>query len=182
MPPTERSDKLKALIIECGRSAAAPIADMASVAYKRAMTAKLTLRYEFSTDPNDDFGWLALAVETDRFTGRGGFWVQWQDVTEMAPKLDAYPFSSEHPFVEEWGHCDSDGSNYEVIVGISILPANKTGDLDVIVKIADHIDTRRQCQAVFRTNYPDTANFASELRAVMGRQRHNAVLLGRNVS
>lgn len=49
------------------------------------MTAKLTLRYEFGSDPNDDFGWLALAVETDRFTGRGRFSVQWQDVTEMAP-------------------------------------------------------------------------------------------------
>ncbi len=146
------------------------------------MTAKLTLRYEFSSDPNDDFGWLALAVETDRFAGSGGFWVQWQNVAEMVPKLGAYPFSSENPFVEEWGQCDSNGSNYEVIVGISVLPANKTGDVDVIVRIANHIDTRRQCQAVFRTNYPEMANFASELRAVMDRQRDSAVLLGRNVT
>jgi hypothetical protein len=144
--------------------------------------AKLTLRYEFSSDPEDDFGWLAVSVQTDAFAGHGGFWVQWQNAKEMVPKLDAYPFSSASPFVEEWGQCNGDGSNYEVIVGISILPVNKTGDLDVIVRIADHIDTRRQCQAVFRTNYPDTANFAAELKAVMDRQRDEAVLLGRSVS
>jgi hypothetical protein len=146
------------------------------------MTAKLTLRYEFSSDPDDDFGWLAVSVQTDAFAGRGGFWVQWQNVTGMVPTLSAYPFSSASPFVEEWGQCNDDGSNYEVIVGISILPANKTGDLDVIVRIADHIDTRRKCQVVFRTNYPDTANFAIELKAVMNRQRDKAVLLGRSVS
>jgi len=146
------------------------------------MTAKLTLRYEFSSDPDDDFGWLAVSVETDAFAGRGGFWVQWQNVEEMAPKLDAFPFSSANPFVEEWGQCNSDGSNYEVIVGISILTANKTGDLDVIVRIADHHDTRRQCQAVFRTNYPDTTRFATELKTVMNRQRDEAALLGRSVS
>jgi hypothetical protein len=146
------------------------------------MTAKLTLRYEFSSDPDDDFGWLSASVQTDAFMGRGGFWVQWQNVKEMAPKLDAYPFSSANPFLEEWGQCNSDGSNYEVIVGISISPANKTGDLDVIVKIADHHDTRRQCRAVFRTNYPEVANFASELKAVMDRQRDAAVLLGRSVN
>jgi len=145
------------------------------------MTAELTLCYEFSSDPDDDFGWLAVSVQTDAFTGRGGFWVQWQNVKEMVPKLDAYPFSPANPFVEEWGQCDSDGSNYEVIVGISILPANKTGDLDVIVRIADHHDTRRQCQAVFRTNYSNTANFAIELRALIDRQRAEAVLLGQDV-
>lgn len=146
------------------------------------MTAELTLRYEFSSDPDDDFGWLSATVRTDAFTGRGGFWVQRQNLVEMAPKLDAYPFSPANPFVEEWGQCDSDGSNFEVIIGISILPVNKTGDLDVIVRIADRHDTRRQCQAVFRTNYFNTANFAVELRALMGRQRDEAVLLGRNVA
>lgn len=145
------------------------------------MTAALTLRYEFSSHPDDDFGWLSVTVRTDAFTGRGGFWVQWQNVRAMASKLNTYPFSPENPFVEEWGQCDSDGSNYEVIVGISILPVNKTGDLDVIVRIADHHDTRRQCQAVFRTNYSYTANFAVELEALMDRQRDEAVLLGRNV-
>lgn len=145
------------------------------------MTAELTLHYEFNCDPDDDFGWLAVSVQTDLFTGRGGFWVQWQDVKEMAPKLEAYPFSFANPFVEEWGQSNSDGSNYEVIVGISILPANKTGDLDVIVRIADHHDTRRQCQAVFQTSYSNTANFAVELKALMNRQRDLAVLLGRNV-
>ena len=145
------------------------------------MTAQLTLRYEFSSDPDDDYGWLAVSVQTDAFTGRGGFWVQWQDVKELASKLDAYPLSSANPFVEAWGQSNGDGSNYEVIVGVSILPANKTGDLDVVVRLADHRDTRRQCQAVFQTNYPDMANFAVELKAVMDGQREEAVLRGRNV-
>jgi len=145
------------------------------------MTARLTLRYEFSPDPADDFGWLAISVQTNAFTGRGGFWVQWQDVEEMVPKLNAYPLSSANPFVEEWGQSNGDGSNYEVIAGISIFPVNKTGDLEVVVRIADHYDTRRRCQAVFRANYSDVANSAVELKAVMERQRGEAMLLGRNV-
>lgn len=145
------------------------------------MSAQLAVRYEFSSDPEDDFGWLAMSVETDPFVGRGGFWVQWQNVDEWAAKVDAFPFSAQQPCIEEWGQCDSDGSNYEVIIGVSILPANKTGDLDVLVRIADHHDTRRQCQAVFRTNYPDTARFAADLQAVMRREQSEAILVGRNV-
>jgi hypothetical protein len=145
------------------------------------MTATLTLRYEFSLDADDDFGWLAVSVETDSFVGRGGFWVQWQDVEEWAVKLAAHPFSTDGPCVQEWGQCDGDGSNYEVIIGVSLLPANKTGDLEVLVCIADHHDTRRQCQAVFRTNCPDTAKFAAEMQAIMRREKYEVVLLGRNV-
>jgi hypothetical protein len=41
---------------------------------------RLTLRYEYDPsffDPKlarDDFGWLSVSAETDRFSGRGGFW------------------------------------------------------------------------------------------------------------
>ncbi|MBC9034750.1 hypothetical protein IAG41_20360 [Sphingomonas sp. JC676] len=144
------------------------------------MNAKLTLRYEFSSD-DGDFGWLAAEVETYPFSGRGGFWVQWQDVEAWAGKLGSYPISTENPCVAEWGQCQSDGSNYEVIIGVSILPANKTGDLDVLVKVGDLNDARQQCQAVFRTNYPDTARFAAEMQAMMRRETNVARLLGRNV-
>ena len=145
------------------------------------MTAELTLRYEFSSDPADDFGWLAVSVHTYAFTGRGGFWVQWQTSKKW---LRSWMLTHACPRTRSWrngGQCNSDGSNYEVIVGISIVPTNKTGDLDVIVHIADHHDTRRRCQTVFRTNYANTAKFAVELKALIDRQQDVAVLLGRDV-
>lgn len=169
------------MFLHSGSAAAAPVADTPSATYHGPMGAKLTIRYQFSLD-DDDFGWLAVSVETEPFAGQGGFWVQLQDVDEWTAKLDAYPFSTEDPCVVDWGQCDSDGSNYQVIIGIKIIPANKTGDLDVVVRVADHHDTRRQCQAVFRTNYPDTERFAAQMRTIMRREADEAVLLGRNVS
>lgn len=47
------------------------------------MAASLTFQYDFSGDPNDDFGWLTIELVGGGFSGKGGFWVQWQDVSEF---------------------------------------------------------------------------------------------------
>ena len=66
---------------------------------------KLTLRYQYDasfsdpTQPRDDFGWLSVRVETDRFSGNGGFWVQWQDVKEFGEALNVFPL---RPTIRSW--------------------------------------------------------------------------------
>jgi len=144
------------------------------------MDAGLTVKYEFSQD-DDDFGWLDVAVRTPSFSGAAGFWVQWQDVVEWDAKLFLYPIPVGHAVDEEWGQSDSDGSNYQVIVGIRIAPANRTGDLEVRVKLADHIDTHCHCETAFRTTYSEVERFAVELKAVMNREGEEALLTGRRV-
>ncbi|WP_034159601.1 hypothetical protein [Sphingomonas sp. ERG5] len=66
------------------------------------MSASLTLRYEFSQD--DDFGWLGVKVQTERFGGSGGFWVQWQDVAEWSTQLLVYPIPGE---IIHWSHLEA---------------------------------------------------------------------------
>ncbi|QNA82732.1 hypothetical protein G4G27_00945 [Sphingomonas sp. So64.6b] len=139
------------------------------------MSASLTLQYEFGRD--DDFGWLETRVHTPRFSGSGGFWVQWQDVAEWSALLLAYPIPDDDPPEADWGQWDNDG-NYRSIVKIRIAPANKTGDLDVIVTIADMNDEQHLCRTAFRANYPDLERFRDQIQAMMRRERPLATLTG----
>lgn len=64
----------------------------------------LTFRYDHDPsffDKNasrDDFGKLTLSVTTERFSGRGSFWVQWQDVTDFGNSLSTFPIRPEAPW------------------------------------------------------------------------------------
>jgi hypothetical protein len=51
------------------------------------MSTSLTFGYQFSGDPSDNFGWLNVDAVDDHFSGKGGFWVQWQDVKELGEAL-----------------------------------------------------------------------------------------------
>jgi hypothetical protein len=94
---------------------------------------KLALRYRF--DDTDDFGRLDVVVTTDKFSGRGGFWVPWQDVTEFGDKLSTYPIEADAPLSVACGYEMHEGD--DLIVSIQIAPANSTGDLRVRVELAD---------------------------------------------
>lgn len=136
---------------------------------------KLTLRYRF--DDTDDFGWLDVAVTTDRFSGRGGFWVQWQDVREFGEKLSTYPIKPDAPLSAAWGYEMQEGD--DLIVSIQIAPANPTGDLRVLVELADDDERSERVRTSFVTNYPDLEQFGIAIAALMDRKTDEAVLAGR---
>lgn len=140
------------------------------------MTPTLTLTYRFSS--TDDFGWLQLRVETSRFSGTSGNWVQWQDVAEWSGALLRHPITAEAPVEVDWGFSEADGSNAVTVLGVSISPANSTGDLAVLVKLADHYEPRNRCETTFRTNYPQLVDFARDVRLVMANEKDVAVLTG----
>ncbi|MES2055136.1 MAG: hypothetical protein V4564_04280 [Pseudomonadota bacterium] len=144
------------------------------------MSASLTLRYEFSQD--DDVGWLEVGVQTARFGGSGGFWGQWQDVAEWSTQLLAYPIPADGPPEIDWGRGDETTGKYQSIIKIRIAPANRRGDLDVIVAIADMDDERQLCRTAFRINYPDLERFGNEMQAMMRREAPMATLIGRSDS
>lgn len=107
---------------------------------------KLTLRYRYDPsffDPKrlaDDFGRLSIDVETDRFSGKGGFWVQWQDVKEFGEALSTFPITPDHPIVAQWGYEMQNGD--DLILRLEIAPANTRGDLAVRFEIADEHEPR----------------------------------------
>lgn len=143
------------------------------------MNSSLTLKYEFSRD-GDDFGWLTARVETRDFSGRNGMWVQWQDVTEFAQALAAYPIAADEPIVREWGF-GGDG-DHEVVTSVSIAPQGRTGGLIVDVYLANYYDLFHRCQTCFQSDYPTLDRFRRDLASMMRREAQTAVLSGSEAS
>lgn len=80
------------------------------------MQAELILKYEFSRDPSDDFGWLSVTAQETSVTMTTGCWVQWQDIVEWAGK-SLTPEGIE----AEWGYTEND--IYHRIIYIAFCPS-----------------------------------------------------------
>jgi predicted membrane-bound spermidine synthase len=143
---------------------------------------KLTLQYQYDASffapkkSRDDFGRLSLAVETERFSGKGGFWVQWQDVKEFGEALSVYPIEADRPVVGQWGFDMQDGD--DLILRLEIAPANTRGDLAVRFEIADDYEPRHRVRGSFMTQYSDLSVFSVGVARVMNREVEEAVLTG----
>ena len=143
---------------------------------------KLVLSYEF--DPShfdkklnrDDFGRLSLQLETERFSGRGGFWVQWQDVVEFGERLSAYPIDADSPIVAQWGYEMQEGD--DLILRLCIGPKNKVGDLLVSVVIADDHEPWHRLSTTFRSGYAALDSFGRDIVKLMNNEADEAVLHG----
>ena len=144
---------------------------------------KLTLRYQYdasvfdSKQPRDDFGRLSVDVETDRFSGKGGFWVQWQDVKEFGEALGAFPITTDHPIAAQWGYGMQEGE--DLILRLEIAAANRTGDLAVRFEIADENEPNCRTRGWFTTNYPELDAFRASIGRLMQREAEEAILIGR---
>jgi hypothetical protein len=135
---------------------------------------KLTLRYRYDSsflEPGkqaDDFGRLSIEVETEQFSGRGGFWVQWQDVREFGDALGTFPLAEDNPVTVQWGYDMQEGD--DLVLRLEIAPANNRGDLAVRFEIADEDQPDCRVRGRLITNYSDIALFRTEIRSVMDRQ------------
>lgn len=144
---------------------------------------KLTLRYQYDASvfdpkqPRDDFGRLSVDVETDRFSGKGGFWVQWQDVKEFGEALSAFPITADQPIAAQWGYGMQEGD--DLILRLEIAPANKTGDLAVRFEIADENEPNYRTRGWFITNYPELELFRASIGRLMEKDAEEAILIGR---
>jgi hypothetical protein len=136
---------------------------------------ELVFTYEYAA--GDDFGRLKMVVTTERYSGRGGFWVQWQDVQEFAELLDAYPIDPKVPLQAQWGYEMQEGD--DLILSVGVMPANLTGDLLVQVEVADEHNQYQRVRASFVTNYPDLNDFRLSIVRLMDREVDRAVLIGR---
>jgi hypothetical protein len=139
------------------------------------MSCSLAFRYRY--DETDDFGWLDVTVTTANFTGRGGFWVQWQDVREFGDSLSTYPISPDAPLRAAWGYEPWEGD--ALVVSVEIGPANATGDLRVRVELAGEAEQSERLRTSFLTNYQDLQQFKTAIGSLMDRQTETAVLSGR---
>ena len=146
------------------------------------MSSSLTFAYKFSGDPEDDFGWLDVAVASESISGRGGFWVQWQDVKEFGERLSTYPIPPEAPLKAEWGYEPWEGD--ALVISVEIAPAGGRGDLSVKVWLRDHTEMGEgepsEClRTSFITNYPDLEAFRLAIANLMNGKADEAQLLGR---
>jgi hypothetical protein len=143
---------------------------------------KLTLRYRYDTSffdpkqPRDDFGWLTVGVQTDRFSGDGGFWVQWQDVKEFGEALDVFPLPADRPIAVQWGFDMQEGDDLRL--RIEIAPVNKRGDLAVRFEVADYNEPHNRTRGCFSTNYPELDAFRARIAELMDREADEATLNG----
>ena len=157
-------------------SALANIADIASFDHSGRMTASLTFNYDFSEIPDDDFGWLTIEIVGDGFSGRGGFWVQWQDVTEFSESLSAYPIPQGTTLSAQWGFDMQEGEDLRLRV--QIAPTNPKGDLTVTAEVADYLAPSQRVRTSFQTNYPELEAFRSEIARLISRNAGSATLRG----
>lgn len=125
----------------------------------------------------DDFGWLAVSVSNDHFQGRGGFWVQWQDVREFGEALAAFSISPDAPIVAQWGYNAQEGE--DLIIRVEIAPADLRGNLRVSFEIADLHETQNRMRSAFLTNYPDVLAFSRQVAELMDGKLIGAILQGR---
>jgi hypothetical protein len=145
------------------------------------MSSSLTLTYSYTRDPTDDFGWLGVSVVGERSSGRGGFWVQWQDVKEFGEKLSTYPIRPEAPIKAGWGYEPWEGD--ALVVSLEIAPAGARGDLAVKVWLRDHTEMGEgqptECvRTSFITHYPELEAFRLDIARLMDGKADEAKLLG----
>lgn len=143
---------------------------------------KLVLKYEFDRSysdqslPRDDFGRLDLLAETERLSGRGGFWVQWQDVKEFGESLDIYPILADRPIAAQWGFDMQEGD--DLILRLEISAHDTRGNLRVEFELADDYDPQHRVKGSFLTNYPEIDAFRIGIARMMDRETNQAVLNG----
>ncbi len=117
-----------------------------------------------------------MAVITGAFSGRSGFWVQWQDVKEFGESLSIYPITLDAPLSAEWGYEMQKGD--DLMLSVEVSPKNTTGDLLVRVVVADFDDPTKRVRTSFVTNYPDLEAFRLAIAQLMNREIEEAVLEG----
>lgn len=143
---------------------------------------QLALRYEYDPshfDPSldrDDFGRLSPVVETDRFSGRGGFWVQWQEIAAFGESLSTYPISAGKPLLVQWGYERLEGD--DLIVRVEIGPKDSLGELMARVEVADDHEAWKRVRTSFRTSYPALEMFQRDIAKLMAGEAEVAILLG----
>lgn len=138
------------------------------------MNSQLVLTYSYDAD--DDFGWLAAAVETPRFRGRNGMWVQWQDLGDLAAALGAYPLDPEQPATGAWGY--SENGIFTAVTRLEFSPRGSAGAVTAKVELADYDATDNRCAVILITDYPAIERFRQEIERMMRDRTGCAVLLG----
>ena len=145
------------------------------------MSTGLSFRYQHDGDPNDDFGWLAVEVKGEQFSGKGGFWVQWQDVREFGEKLASYPILQGAPVEASLGYEPREGDS--LVVSVSVAPADTRGNLSVQVWLRYYTENGEEkplncVRTTFKTYYPDLENFRHGIAQLMDGKADEANLVG----
>ena len=137
------------------------------------MSAKLSLFYEYDSDPCESFGRLTVTVDASGFAGSGSMWVQWQDLKDLASELAVFPLP---PVTFEHGFNQLAGNDLRI--ALKFVQVNSRGELKVAVTVADYLEPDRRLRTDFLTHYPQLETFSRSILRMLDRKTGAAELEG----
>ena len=121
-----------------------------------------------------------MSLESASFSGKSGFWVQWQDLVEFADKLPSSPDRLGERIFSQWGFDTLEKD--DLILSLSIEEVGRLGELSVCVELADHNVPLNRLRASFRAIYASLDLFKRDLVKLMAREGETAELIGRETT
>ena len=146
------------------------------------MRNRITIGYQFDPShfdkslPLGSFGSLSIVVETRDLSGRGSYWVQWQDVLEFAENLGRHPIEKNDPVALALGHHQENSET--PMIGLQIASTGSLGELEAIVSLMENDEPRKQLRTFFRVGYPAVEMFKNDLERLMKGEIEVAELIG----
>jgi hypothetical protein len=134
----------------------------------------LTISYQH--DPSDNVGRVRAQLEGGTFSGAGACWATPDMIEDFGRGLDAYPILAADPPSFKAGYCELQGD--DVVIGVTIRPADPRGNLVVEVEIAEDNDRWVRVRTRFVTHYPQIEAFKRALLRVAKGEAEAAVLEG----
>ena len=134
--------------------------------------------------PNDEWhGELIATCSHDQYSGRGGAWVNKEQIRAFAQAISVFPLDPDNPPSLAGGFWD-DGADAlkptEVHLGIDVTPLDALGRLRITVRLANEVwgDPKQtlECHATIRFlgTYGDIAQFAAVLVGLVDGQSSEA--------
>ncbi|MFM6932687.1 MAG: hypothetical protein ACKOUT_10645 [Novosphingobium sp.] len=143
---------------------------------------RLILSYEFDQSYhnkrllNDDFGWFGVSVTTERFSGRGGMWVQWHDIVQFGNCLATRPLVAGAPIVVQWGYNMQEGDDLIVRLAFEII---ENGNIQIAVELGDTHGPHNRLRTSFECFHGALPIFSRDIEVMMQGNLGAAVIDGR---
>jgi hypothetical protein len=134
---------------------------------------KLELTIWLEQPQSDQSVKLFVRFEAEGFSGQGDAWVALSQVREFANAISAFPLDSEIPQKLVGGYLDPSGKSFaEEHVGIFVTPVGRTGEINILVRVAvpQDIDLLKEpkfsAAVSFRTDYEQLKALSARLRSL----------------
>ncbi|MEM9086152.1 MAG: hypothetical protein AAGB23_09550 [Pseudomonadota bacterium] len=121
-----------------------------------------------------------MSLQSGSFSGKSGFWVQWQDLLEFGDQLPSSPARLSERISCDWGFDTLEKD--DLVLSLSIEEIGGLGELSVSVELADHNAPFNRLRASFRATYASLDLFKRDLLKHIAHEGEAAELVGRETT